>query len=791
MINKFCVFWAFALIIFNSSAQEEQDTTQQYIPIVEIPKYLEKTNAITNEADLLRIIPQELFDIEEYVIDQSESYDAKYSMLVENAMTYNLSKLDTEKREWESLINTLNENSKLLTTYIEKLRNKIDQVDSEMQLWLSTQEYIVEEETPVEVSDMVSEAIKKLQNSDQSLQLSQSEALKIQAKLTPLFTQANEAMRLIESNREIFLRSIWTKDEVYFWDMKSDTAKAPLFKHIRSSTSNYAKNAVEFIQTNESFNLVFLLFFIFCFGYLLMLKKNRKKIIEKYQNEEHLNLLLKYPFSTTLILTLVFTTLIFDLPESMIRAYSLLILIPVGELIYGMAEKHKWAHLSVFVTSLFLLDLHAFIQGSNAERAYTLILAILTAIGMFILLRTKGNYKLIAYKKKIFIRIAIDIFFVLSVLSIIFNVIGRYGLSEILIVGTISSFELAVIYFIGVFLTTHIISILLVASPLERSNIIKNNHGKIIARLIKILTIGAITLWVFKTLGLFKIQDYVIDSLITLFNTEIRAGNVGVSLADIFAFFFTIMLSIWISRFVRFFLEEEIYARNERESRSRGAILLIIRYSFITLGIVFAFAAAGIELDKITVLIGALGVGIGFGLQNFFNNLVSGIILAVERPMQIGDIVEVQELLGTVMDIGFRASTIRTFDGSEVVVPNGDITSSKFINWTLSDKKRRLKVDLRVSYDTDPDKVMELLHKVAESTEIILSNPPPIVRFVRYGESSLEFQLLFWISRFDNGFSSGTEVTKKVYDEITKAGIKIPYPKSDIYIHEKPKKKKS
>jgi len=139
----------------------------------------------------------------------------------------------------------------------------------------------------------------------------------------------------------------------------------------------------------------------------------------------------------------------------------------------------------------------------------------------------------------------------------------------------------------------------------------------------------------------------------------------------------------------------------------------------ISIGFVFAIAAAGFGMDNFAILVGALGVGIGFGLQNIFNNLVSGIILAFERPIQEGDIIEVGELWGTVKEIGIRASTIFTFDGAEVIVPNGNLISNELINWTLTDRNRRAEVLVGVKYGTDTDSVLEILKDVALSNENI------------------------------------------------------------------------
>jgi small-conductance mechanosensitive channel len=137
----------------------------------------------------------------------------------------------------------------------------------------------------------------------------------------------------------------------------------------------------------------------------------------------------------------------------------------------------------------------------------------------------------------------------------------------------------------------------------------------------------------------------------------------------------------------------------------------------VGLGILIAASASGLDLSSLAIIVGALGVGIGFGLQNLVNNFVSGLILLFERPIQAGDTVQVGELTGIVHAIGIRASRVRTYNGSEVIVPNGDLTASQVINWTLSDRSRRIEINVGVAYRYRPADVVEVLEKVVAEQE--------------------------------------------------------------------------
>jgi small-conductance mechanosensitive channel len=176
-------------------------------------------------------------------------------------------------------------------------------------------------------------------------------------------------------------------------------------------------------------------------------------------------------------------------------------------------------------------------------------------------------------------------------------------------------------------------------------------------------------------------------------------------------------------------------------------------------------------------------VGIGFGLQNIFNNLVSGLILAFERPIQTGDIIQISNLnlMGEVKEIGIHASIVRTFDGAEVVVPNGNLISNEMINWTLSDQRRRQEIIVGVAYGTDINKVLEILNEVVPAQDNVLKNPPPLIIFIGFGESSLDFRVLFW-THFDNGLGTKSRVGTAIDEAFKKAKIEIPFPQRDLHL---------
>ena len=228
---------------------------------------------------------------------------------------------------------------------------------------------------------------------------------------------------------------------------------------------------------------------------------------------------------------------------------------------------------------------------------------------------------------------------------------------------------------------------------------------------------------------------------------SVTIGSLSVSLGGILAFVIAIWGSLLISRFVRFVLEEDVYSHLVLDRGIPYAISTMLHYVILLVGFFVALGALGIDLTKITILAGAFSVGIGFGLQNVINNFVSGLILLFERPIKIGDIIEVSGNIGEVRQIGIRASIIRTKDGSEVIVPNGLLISGQVTNWTLSDRGRAVEVSVTVAPTADLQQVADLLKSIAADHADVAKDPPPQAHVTSITATAVAFQLRIWTER--------------------------------------------
>src|SRR5215813_13974345 len=225
---------------------------------------------------------------------------------------------------------------------------------------------------------------------------------------------------------------------------------------------------------------------------------------------------------------------------------------------------------------------------------------------------------------------------------------------------------------------------------------------------------------------------------------------------------------------IQFVLAEDVFPRLSLRAGLPYALSSLIKYAIVFVGFLLGLFALGVNLDRVTVIGGALGVGVGFGLQNIVNNFVSGLIVLFERPVRVGDAVQISDVQGEVRRIGIRSSTVRTWDGAEVVVPNSMLVSEKVTNWTPIDRRRRIVIPVNVAYGSVPDEVLKVLAAVAAQTPDLVAAPAPQAVFLGFGDYALRFELRVWTDRLDRVDGLRSEMGMAIYAALRDAGIAIP-----------------
>lgn len=366
--------------------------------------------------------------------------------------------------------------------------------------------------------------------------------------------------------------------------------------------------------------------------------------------------------------------------------------------------------------------------------------------------------------------------------GVVSNVLGNVTLAETITMGSVFAMTTGVVLAAGVMILEITVEAILHVRALPQFKALHRHRDLFQNRAFTGIRALGFIIWVDASLSYFNIRDWVVGGFVQVISHRVQLGSMDLSALDLIAFGLSLYLATLLSRFIRFLLEEEVYQRVQMPRGLPNTVSMLVNYGILAIGFFVAISVAGIDLSRFAIVAGALGVGIGFGLQNVVNNFVSGLILMFERPIQVGDTIEVGVLIGHVLRIGFRSSTVRTYDGAEVIVPNGNLISAEVVNWTLSDRTRRLDVPVGVAYGSDPQKVLDVLTKTAHAHKDVLSYPAPSIIFKGFGESSLDFSVRVWIKDFEELYRVSSEMAVMIYAALNEAGFEIPFPQRDLHL---------
>ena len=477
----------------------------------------------------------------------------------------------------------------------------------------------------------------------------------------------------------------------------------------------------------------------------------------------------RVPILATLILVLIAGPFL-DLttPSLYLEIMQLGLLVLLG-LLYIKTWQRKlwiyWALSASFFIAFTLID--GISDYSRLQRVLLLVLNI--AVILFA----------IRFRKKIrdlpefhwFVRFILGIFILMNIAAVIFNLFGRMTQAD--------EFSLAAIYaLIEIFALNTMVLIFKEFIDLQMIRYQRAVNGKLslkdsqIKSLLNNAFVIVMALAIFTSLlDNLNILDNAKTQITEIMNSPIKLGSLIFTLGNLLLFIFIIYISNLIQKFLGFFLGDA--DEDNQDFNKKGSRLAVLRLVLLFLGFLLAVGASGLPLDKITILLGALSVGIGLGLQNIVHNLVSGIILIFERPFKIGDLVEIGTRKGRVKDIGIRSSKLITTEGSEVIVPNGDLLSERVVNWTFNNSNVRTEMQVKIAAGSDIELAKKLITEQLNADETILKRVAPEVFLNTITETGIELKVLVWINNLHQEQTFKSDMLIKIYEVLSKNEIKM------------------
>ncbi len=712
--------------------------------------------------------------------------------ILKNEKNLDIRDIDNYLQRWETNLNQANLWKNKIQDRIKILNNDLFNIAMLKEQWELTYKNARESGVPNNVLTSVSELITKLKTFEKDIKKQQNESLKKQNNLTKTLLIIDSTITALNNQKSTIQSDYLRQDSPPLWNAADSTINAvSLKKLINQSFETNQKSFTLFIESNKNIYIFHTILFFILWGLLFFLYKYSSKqgFAEDNQDENKVELtkardVISRHVISALIIGLFFSlwfypSMIISVIEVIQLSYIIIAIIFLPAFLNKKIKPFLYAILIIFFINIFQVMI-------PAKTLFTrIILLTENILGTWILYQVIKSGKTISVSLKenkweFFLKL-VPVFFAFLVASFIANVFGFVNIAVLLSNTVVNSIINFIIVVLVVRVLNSAFSILLRMPLVLKLNLIRNHLYLIEKRIHQTVRLIAILLWfksIFKNLNIY---NNVYEWTTGLIQTSWSIGKTTIEFGGILNFFLIIVITYYVAGFVKSILKEEVFPRIRLPRGVPGAITMITGYFIAGYGIFLAIAAMGVDLGKFGLLAGTLGVGIGFGLQGIVANFIAGLVLAFERPIQVGDTIEVNNLMGDVVSIGVRSSTIRTFDGSEVIIPNSTLITNDVVNWTLSDRKKRRDIHVGVAYGSDPHQVIEIIKKVASEHPNVLKTPAPWALFDGFGDSSLNFRIRIWTT-MDTGMTTKSDVAIGVYDALAEAGIEIPFPQQDIHL---------
>lgn len=801
------IFFRFSLLIgimFNVifvQGQEQTvktDTTKkapeiQIIPIDEIPNEIPKASAEIRNIRL-ELVPDSVLYFQKERLDtfllNFKSFQDD-QQLRDTGISVNL-RLENQLYLWNKQKSTLENIKNEVQTIQDNLNSQKESFNKILSVWEESKKTIEKEaDIPENLMPVINDFLKNANLVNDTINQKNAIVFDLLKTITETTIAIDENISDKESDlRSTTSRQLTTKEPSLIKAILKPQSEIKIFGNVGDNLKRSALPLKDFVNTKLNIILLYLLFLLTLIVFFVYVKKNLNK--DKYKEQDkrlvrNAVIILNKPIATSLLIALLFSLLIFpDAPVIVRQITYLLLVIPLMVLIPKLVDKKLRSYI-YGIGILFIL--YNYIDLAIYKSVGEYILEILIAIIVF--------YGLLKVNKKeilqdVFLRkstqvtfgVVFSIFMIFLVIGIVATIIGYYILGSFLILRVVVSLYVVILFFTGYQIIAGFFELTLHLNWVRNFHVFKSYHDQINKWFISLLYTFTILFFFYTLFFIFGIKEEIVDAIVSVWNFGFDSGELNFTIGNVSIFFFTLWITILLSKIISAVLEQDVLRKLRLKRGVPKTISTLAKYAIITIGFLVAIAAAGFKLQNLTIIISAFGVGIGFGLQDVINNFISGLILLFERPIQVGDSVQVGTLWGKVEHIGIRSSIIRTFDGSEVIVPNGMLISQEVTNWTLSDSKRRLELKVGVAYGSDLNKVLEILLKCATDNEGVMEDPAPAAWFTGFGDSSIDFRLVFWHPNFDGGLTVVSQVGLAIDTALKKASITIPFPQRDLYIKE-------
>jgi small-conductance mechanosensitive channel len=698
-----------------------------------------------------------------------------------------LEALQEAKRELRARGEQLGAWRRLLTRRIADLDSPLVDIEQLDAQWKLTQEEARQSGAPSPVLERISGVRSGLREVSKKLKSRRGQLLALQNQIAREELRIDEDIDAVELTERELREHLFERDALPLWRAVPEAVReaAPFWEPVRAGLLRDVEQLRSYARERGDRLLLHAFLFVVLLSGTVVMRRRVQRWEDDDPELRPSHLVLERPLASALLVALLLVPWLHPLaPRILEDLAGLLLLVPVLTLLPRLVDRSL--RPAIFgLAAFYLVDqLRDMVGGVPVVERMLLVVEFIAAALLVAWMMRPARLAEVPANLRLppWLAFAIRAALVILALALLANLVGFVSLSRLLGEGILwSAYAALVIY--GALRVARALLRVFVRSRLGRTLHMVRNHAPLLVRRSGLLlNWTALFTWGWLALDFFTVREPLTSATVGLLAASATFGTVDVSLGDVAGFIATIAVAIFLSRFLRFVLGEDVLPRLRLGRGVPHAVSATIHYSVLLFGFFLALAAAGVDFNRFTLLAGAFGVGIGFGLQNVVNNFVSGLILLFERPVQVGDTIEMGSVLGEIRRIGIRSSTVRTWPGAEVIIPNSSLISDQVINWTLSDRNRRIDIPVGVAYGTDPEQVLAILEEVARKHRDILESPPAVALFRAFGDSSLDFELRAWTHRAEGWVAVQSELTVAINAAFRDAGITIPFPQRDLHL---------
>lgn len=684
--------------------------------------------------------------IEESLPEESAAlskHEAKSKRTQEQS--HSLPVIEDTQREWERFRTDLGRWADKAHSRSSELAEQGKSLTDAQKLWEATRTASSSgEKYPQAVVERIDDVLAVIAETQKQHEARRTSVLELQDDLSDLRVRIDEATAGLDDASEKLRGRRLSLHRPPIWQAGQE--KPGLIEQLRISLERVKSDTVTFWDDHASrVPTHFGVFVVLLVGILLL------RYYESHQHTDDSTVqiarrMLQRPVAVAILLALLFSRSFYpDAPEFLLRALRLLTMLVALLLIPSELRVRHGAALLAFVIAFALSQFRSLaIDGSILRRVILAAAAILAGCSIVSVLRTRDRPRAFGQHVRAVVALCQIALFLLGA-SLVANLIGAVALADLLTNGVTNSVAAIIVVWLAAIAIVGVIWLTTTTGIAQTLHAVAD-HGDLIRQRAKtLITILAVCLWARFTLEQFDVLDPLYEWVSKGLNHNLGGGDMAVTAAGILRFFIAISVGVIAARLIRFFLDADVLSRTPLPRGVPGAISSMVYYTIICLGIVAAFSAAGLKLSELQFLMGAVGVGIGFGLRNVINNFVCGVIVIFERPINVGDEIEVGPQVGRVKAIGIRATNITTPNGADVLIPNSKFISTDVINWTLSDNKRRIELALTLPYFEDTDKLTEVLVATVSGHEDVFDTPAPVANVTDVKEAETSVIVRCWV----------------------------------------------